>query len=57
MRWKGSCARRLIVGGHEVVAWDRSAEAVAAAANDGAGGAASIDALVGGLHKVREVFG
>jgi 6-phosphogluconate dehydrogenase len=38
------------------VAWDRSAEAVAAAAKDGAGGAASIDDLVQRLAPPRAVW-
>jgi 6-phosphogluconate dehydrogenase len=42
-RMGGNITRRLIQHGHEVVAWDRSAEAVADVAKDGATGAAGLD--------------
>ncbi|MCY7272101.1 MAG: decarboxylating 6-phosphogluconate dehydrogenase [Sphingomonas bacterium] len=48
-RMGGNMARRLIAGGHEVVAYDRDAAAVAALAKDGAEGAASLDELAGKL--------
>ena len=46
-RMGGNMARRLMRGGHEVVAFDRDAAAVAGLASDGAEGAASLAALVG----------
>ena len=42
-RMGGNITRRLIQHGHEVVAWDRSADAVADVAKDGATGADSLD--------------
>ncbi len=48
--------RRLLGGGHRVVAWDRSADAVAAAAAAGATGAGSLDELVAGLGAPRAVW-
>jgi 6-phosphogluconate dehydrogenase len=47
---------RLLRGGHEVVAHDRAAEAVAKAARDGATGADSVEALVGRLAAPRAVW-
>lgn len=44
-RMGGNIARRLMRAGHEVVAYDRSAEAVAALVADGADGADSLDAM------------
>ena len=56
-RMGGNMARRLAGGGHEVVAWDRSAEAVVAAAGvAGVAGAASLDDLVGRLAPPRAVW-
>src|SRR5687768_13908822 len=55
-RMGGNMARRLMAGGHEVVAWDRSAEAVSAAAAAGARGAASMDELVRQLAPPRAVW-
>jgi 6-phosphogluconate dehydrogenase len=55
-RMGGNMARRLIAGGHEVVAWDRNADAVHALARDGAAGVASVDALVGSLRPPRAVW-
>src|SRR5258705_13030591 len=40
-RMGGNMTRRLVAGGHEVVAWDRNADAVQALARVGASGAAS----------------
>ncbi len=42
-RMGGNMARRLMAGGHEIVAYDRNEEAVAALANDGAIPASSLD--------------
>jgi 6-phosphogluconate dehydrogenase len=47
---------RLQRGGHTVVAYDRSAEAVARAEAAGAGGVASLDALVAALTPPRAVW-
>jgi 6-phosphogluconate dehydrogenase len=47
---------RLVRGGHSVVAYDRSAEAVAHAVTAGATGAATLDALVAGLTAPRAVW-
>jgi 6-phosphogluconate dehydrogenase len=47
---------RLTRGDHHVVAYDRSADAVAQAANAGATGVSSLDALVGGLSGTRIVW-
>ena len=44
-RMGGNMARRLMAGGHQVVAYDRDAEAVARLAADGAEGVASLDAV------------
>ena len=49
-------ARRLMAGGHEVVAWDRSADAVHALASDGAAGAASLDDAISRLRPPRAVW-
>ncbi len=48
-RMGGNMARRLIRGGHEVVAYDRDAAAVADVAKDGAEGAASLEELAAKL--------
>ena len=48
--------RRLLGGGHRVIAYDRSAEAVDAAAAAGATGAGSLDELVAGLAAPRAVW-
>ena len=52
----GGMARRLMRDGHAVVAHDRSADAVAALAHDGATGARSLDALVATLDAPRAVW-
>jgi 6-phosphogluconate dehydrogenase len=52
----GNMARRLIGGGHAVVTWDRSAEAVAALAQHGAVAASSMDDLVRRLEPPRTVW-
>ncbi len=57
-RMGGNMAARLAHGGHEVVAWDRSAEAVAAAASASAGiaAAASLDDLAAKLAPPRAIW-
>lgn len=55
-RMGGNMARRLMGGGHEVVAWDRSADAVVALARDGATGAGSLDDFVRLLAAPRVVW-
>jgi 6-phosphogluconate dehydrogenase len=55
-RMGGNMARRLSRGGHQVVAWDRSAEAVAALQKDGVAGGASLDDLVARLAPPRAVW-
>ena len=47
---------RLVRGGHQVVAYDRSADAVARAETAGARGASSLDALVAALTTPRAVW-
>jgi 6-phosphogluconate dehydrogenase len=48
--------RRLLRGGHRVVAYDRAPDAVKAVAADGAGAAAGLKALVGELSPPRVVW-
>ncbi len=55
-RMGGNMARRLLAAGHTVVAWDRSADAVAAIAASGVTGAASLDDLVARLAAPRAVW-
>jgi 6-phosphogluconate dehydrogenase len=55
-RMGGNMARRLMAGGHQIVAWDRSADAVTVLASAGAAGAASIDELVQRLTPPRAVW-
>jgi 6-phosphogluconate dehydrogenase len=55
-RMGGNMARRLLAGGHEVVAWDRSAETVRGVAQEGATGAGSLDDLVRRLTPPRAVW-
>ena len=52
-RMGGNMARRLATAGHEVIAWDRNADAVAAF---GANGSASLEALVQRLTPPRAVW-
>ena len=47
---------RLVRGGHQVVAYDRSADAVARAETAGARGASALDALVAALTAPRAVW-
>jgi 6-phosphogluconate dehydrogenase len=55
-RMGGNMTRRLLAGGHEVVAWDRDAAAVQALARGGASGAASVADLAGRLASPRAVW-
>jgi 6-phosphogluconate dehydrogenase len=48
--------KRLLGGGHEVVVSDRSAEAVASSAKEGASGASGLADLVGRLRSPRTVW-
>ncbi|WP_309601331.1 phosphogluconate dehydrogenase (NAD(+)-dependent, decarboxylating) [Sphingomonas sp.] len=50
-RMGGNMARRLMRGGHDVVAYDRDPAAVAGLVNEGATGAASLDELAGKLSS------
>jgi 6-phosphogluconate dehydrogenase len=52
----GFMVQRLLKGGHKIVAYDRSAEAVAAAAGHGATGVSSLEALVSTLQGPRAVW-
>ncbi len=52
-RMGANIARRLMRGGHEVVAWDRGAPAIAAVAADGATAAASIEDMADKLAAPR----
>jgi 6-phosphogluconate dehydrogenase len=55
-RMGGNMTKRLIERGHEVVAYDRNAESVAAAEADGAIGATDLADLVGKLEPPRAVW-
>ena len=55
-RMGGNMARRLIAGGHSVVAWDRSADAVRSLASAGVTGATSLDDLIATLAAPRAVW-
>lgn len=55
-RMGGNMARRLADGGHTLVTWDRSAEAVAALQGNGIAGSASLDDLVAKLEPPRAVW-
>jgi 6-phosphogluconate dehydrogenase len=55
-RMGGNMARRLIRGGHTVVGWDRSTEAVTTLASHGGVGADSVDDLVRRLDRPRAVW-
>src|SRR5579872_5213207 len=47
---------RLARGGHEIVAFDRSADAVKRAESAGAGGASALETMVRGLKAPRAVW-
>jgi 6-phosphogluconate dehydrogenase len=55
-RMGGNMVRRLLRGGHEVVAWDRNAAVVEQLAKEGATGAASLRDLVSKLSAPRPVW-
>ena len=55
-RMGGNMTRRLLRGGHEVVAYDRDSEAVGRAEKDGAAGASTLRELVAGLRAPRAVW-
>jgi 6-phosphogluconate dehydrogenase len=55
-RMGGNMTRRLLDGGHQVVVWDRSADAVKALAANGAGGASSLADLVSRLTAPRAIW-
>ena len=55
-RMGGNMTRRLLRGGHEVVVYDRSVEAVGEAVEVGATGASTLCDLVGGLEAPRTVW-
>ncbi|PKK90765.1 MAG: 6-phosphogluconate dehydrogenase (decarboxylating) [Candidatus Wallbacteria bacterium HGW-Wallbacteria-1] len=49
-------ARRLINGGHDVIAWNRSADKIMEAEESGATGAESIEKMVGMLEAPRTIW-
>ncbi|MCY4545071.1 MAG: decarboxylating 6-phosphogluconate dehydrogenase [Gemmatimonadetes bacterium] len=55
-RMGGNMTRRLLRGGHEVVAYDRDSAAVGRAEQEGATGASTLRDLVAGLHAPRAVW-
>jgi 6-phosphogluconate dehydrogenase len=55
-RMGGNMTRRLLTGGHEVVVWDRSADAVGAVASAGAKGSSSLADLAARLTPPRAVW-
>jgi 6-phosphogluconate dehydrogenase len=55
-RMGGNMTRRLIAGGHEVVVWDRSADAVQSLARSGAAASTSLADLVSRLTPPRAVW-
>lgn len=55
-RMGGNMVQRLAAGGHQVVAFDRSPEAVAQAASHGARGVSSLEALVAALSTPRAIW-
>ena len=55
-RMGGNMSRRLLGGGHEVVVWDRSADAVQALARNGAIGSSSLPDLVSRLAPPRAIW-
>jgi 6-phosphogluconate dehydrogenase len=55
-RMGGNMARRLSRGGHDVVAWDRSADAVRSLAGEGVAGAISLDDLASRLTPPRVIW-
>jgi 6-phosphogluconate dehydrogenase len=55
-RMGANMARRLMRGGHQVVAYDRSADAVKQLAADGAKGVDGVSAMIAALAKPRAVW-
>lgn len=55
-RMGGNMTRRLLRGGHEVVAYDRDSAAIGRAEQEGATGASTLRDLVAGLHAPRAVW-
>ncbi len=55
-RMGGNMVQRLLLGGHRIVTYDRSAEAVAASEAQGAVGASSLEDLVARLTPPRAVW-
>jgi 6-phosphogluconate dehydrogenase len=55
-RMGGNMTRRLVAGGHEVVVWDRSPDAVQTLARGGATGSSSLPDLVNRLTPPRAVW-
>ena len=55
-RMGGNMARRLMTGGHQVVAWDQRGDAVQALAREGATAAASLDDFVARLVAPRTIW-
>ena len=55
-RMGGNMVQRLLNGGHRVVTYDRSAEAVAASQSQGAVGASSLENLARQLSQPRAVW-
>ena len=55
-RMGGNMVQRLLNGGHRVVTYDRSAEAVSASQSQGAVGASSLEDLVSSLSPPRAVW-
>jgi 6-phosphogluconate dehydrogenase len=55
-RMGANMARRLMRNGHKIVAYDRSADAVAGLAKEGATGADSIAAMVAAMPKPRHIW-
>jgi len=55
-RMGGNMVQRLLNGGHRVVTYDRSSEAVAASQSQGAVGSSSLEDLVGQLSPIRAVW-
>src|SRR5688572_10341319 len=55
-RMGGNMTRRLLAGGHQIVAWDRNPSSVADVTAAGATGAASLDDLVSKLSPRRIVW-
>jgi 6-phosphogluconate dehydrogenase len=55
-RMGANMARRLMRNGHQIVAFDRSAEAVKALASEGAKGAVSVADLIAAMPKPRHIW-